>query len=201
MSQIRLLEKKKKPSLWIQLDSKAHMFSPTLWNFSSQWESQPDPAISNSNQVLKKWEFISLKLPYRVSILLEKEMNASNSKLQLLKFLKHPKLSRGVLPVHFLFWGLKVCLMLKWECLCKLAADLGPQPVLPRLGSGHFAFYGLFPLKPLDHLMSPYIPRASHDTPDNSIEVSPAAPLSQSSFWWQLIICSLDWLFKAFKVL
>ena len=63
--------------------------------------------MSNSNQVLKKREFISLKLPYRVSILLEKEMNASDSKLKILEFLKHPKLSRGVLPVHFLFWGLK----------------------------------------------------------------------------------------------
>lgn len=168
----------KKTNLWIQLDSKAHMFSPTLWNFSLQWESQSGPAISNSNQVLKKWEFICLKLPYRVSILLKKEMNASNSKLQLLEFLKHPKLSRGVLPVHFLFWGLKLCLMLKWECLCKLAASLGTQPVLPRLGSGHVAFYGIFPLKPQDHLMEPYIPGASHDTPDNSIEASTATQLN-----------------------
>lgn len=45
----------------------------------------------------------SLKLPYRVSILLEKEVNASNFKLQLLEFLKHPKISCWALPVRFLF--------------------------------------------------------------------------------------------------
>lgn len=46
-----------------------------------------------------------MKLPYRVSILLEKEVNALNSKLQLLEFLKHPKIAHRALPVHFLFWG------------------------------------------------------------------------------------------------
>lgn len=56
-----------------------------------------------SNQPLKKGELLSMKLPYRVSILLKKEVNASNSKLQLLEFLRHPKKSPRVLPVRFLF--------------------------------------------------------------------------------------------------
>lgn len=72
-------------------------------------ESWPVPTTSNSNQLLKKGEHLSRKLPYRVSILVEKEMNASNSKLQLLGFLKQPKISRRALS----FLGAKICLRLK----------------------------------------------------------------------------------------
>lgn len=42
-----------------------------------------------------------MKLPYRVSKLSARKENISDSKLQLLTFLKHPEIA------HFLFWGIK----------------------------------------------------------------------------------------------
>lgn len=102
--------------------------------------------IPNSNQLLKKWELLRRKLPYRVSILLEKEVNASNSKWQLLEFLKHPKISRWALS----FLGAKVCLMLKrvlykllgrpWHTACPPSVPLRP-------------LYGIFSLEPQNLLM------------------------------------------------
>lgn len=86
-----------------------HPCSCSMMPFVIENQSWPVPTTSNSNQLLKKGELLSRKLPHRVSILVEKEMNASNSKLQLLGFLKWPKISRGALS----FLGAKMCLRLK----------------------------------------------------------------------------------------
>lgn len=78
-----------------------------------------------------------MRLPYRVLILLEKEVDASNSKLQLLEFWNHPKISPRVLSCPLSFLGAKVCLMLK-TVLGTLRGHLGTQPFLPWHQPGHF---------------------------------------------------------------
>lgn len=57
----------------------------------------------------KRWELGSMKLPYRVSKLSARKENISDSKLQLLTFLKHPEIA------HFLFWGIKHAWCSEWH--------------------------------------------------------------------------------------